>query len=171
MHYELCIIIVCCLCYLSFFILNTNWHELNKIIHKFFDSNRQVSPPRGSWWGALTLSSQLQFSILLGELWGLQKNVVSLQPNVNFSKKNMNAIERQLHSMVRDGFRRTAKLCEVYSTAEPKHYATIFKMGMRMYATKVKSSRAMRVAARLAGTTIDDIVNDEFEGAVARWSY
>ena len=118
-----------------------------------------------------TLSSQLQFSILLGELWGLQKNVVSLQPNVNFSKKNMNAIERQLHSMVRDGFRRTAKLCEVYSTAEPKHYATIFKMGMRMYATKVKSSRAMRVAARLAGTTIDDIVNDEFEGAVARWSY
>ena len=64
--------------------------------------------------------------------------------------------------MVRDGFRRTAKLCEVYSTAEPKHYATIFKMGMRMYATKVKSSRAMRVAARLAGTTIDDIVNDEF---------
>ena len=118
-----------------------------------------------------TLSSQLQFSILLEELWGLQKNVVSLQPNVNFSKKNMNAIERQLHSMVRDGFRRTAKLCEVYSTAEPKHYATIFKMGMRMYATKVKSSRAMRVAARLAGTTIDDIVNDEFEEAVARWSY
>ena len=139
--------------------------------HKFIYSNRQVSPPGGSWWGALTLSSQLQFSILLEELWGLQKNVVSLQPNVNFSKKNMNAIERQLHSMVRDGFRRTAKLCEVYSTAEPKHYATIFKMGMRMYATKVKSSRAMRVAARLAGTTIDDIVNDEFEGAVARWSY
>jgi hypothetical protein len=29
----------------------------------------------------------------------------------------------------------------------------------------------MRIAARLAGTTIDDIVNDEFEGAVARWSY
>ena len=114
-----------------------------KNYHKFIYSNRQVSPPRGSWWGALTLSSQLQFSILLGELWG----------------------------MVRDGFRRTAKLCEVYSTAEPKHYATIFKMGMRMYATKVKSSRAMRVAARLAGTTIDDIVNDEFEGAVARWSY
>ena len=142
-----------------------------KNYHKFIYSNRQVSPPRGSWWGALTLSSQLQFSIFLGELWGLQKNVVSLQPNVNLSKKNMNAIERQLHSMVRDGFRRTAKLCEVYSTAEPKHYATIFKMGMRMYATKVKSSRAMRVAARLAGTTIDDIVNDEFEGAVARWSY
>ena len=151
--------------------IKTNWQKWPKISHKFFDSNQQVSPPWGSWWGALTLSSQLQFSILLGELWGLQKNVVSLQPHVNFSKKNMNAIERQLHSMVRDGFRRTAKLCEVYSTAEPKHYATIFKMGMRMYATKVKSSRAMRVAARMAGTTIDDIVNDEFEGAVARWSY
>ena len=154
-----------------FLYLNTNCDKWPKIIHKFFDSNRQVSPPWGSRKGALPLSSQLQFSILLEELWGLQKNVVSLQPNVNFSKKNMNAIERQLHSMVRDGFRRTAKLCEVYSTAEPKHYATIFKMGMRMYATKVKSSRAMRVAARLAGTTIDDIVNDEFEGAVARWSY
>jgi len=59
----------------------------------------------------------------------------------------------------------------VYSTAEPAHYATIFKMGMRMYATKVKSSRTMRLAAILAGTSIDAIVNDEFEGAVARWSY
>ena len=85
--------------------------------------------------------------------------------------RNNNVIERQLRSMVRDGFRRTAKMCEVYSTAEPNHYATIFKMGMRLYATKVKSSRSMRIAALIAGTSIDEIVNDEFEGAVARWSY
>lgn len=83
----------------------------------------------------------------------------------------MNLIERQLRSMVRDGFRKTAKMCEVYSTDEPRHYATIFRMGMRLYAAKVKASRGMRVAALLAGTTIDDIVNDEFEGAVARWQY
>ena len=61
MHYALWIIHYYCMLFELFelFLLNTNWQKWPKIFHKFFDSNRQVSPPRGSWWGALTLSYQL----------------------------------------------------------------------------------------------------------------
>ena len=77
--------------------------------------------------------------------------------------KFRNCIDRELHLMVSDGMRHVLRMCRDYETLEDGAYVAIVRTSMRYYATKVKRSRRMRVAAFVGGVSLDDIVNEEFE--------